>query len=102
MLVGVNDQFFFREELKRAIALDIDGIAKVAIRGWKHRNDDAVLMVVSRFFNSLADCKFGHRELLSGIVDAIIRTNWLTDLKQMGRCLFQRQRADLKLRHVRP
>jgi hypothetical protein len=60
----VNDQFFFREELERAIALHIDGVAKVAVRGREHRNDDAAFVVVSRFVDSLTDRKFGHRELL--------------------------------------
>jgi hypothetical protein len=81
----VNDQFFFREELERAIALHIDSVAKVAVRGWKHRNDDAAFVVVSRFVDSLADRKFGHPRTPSGIVGAIIPTNWLTDLKQTPR-----------------
>jgi hypothetical protein len=62
--VGVDDQFFFRKELERTIALHIDGIAKIAIRGWKDGNDDAVFMIVGRFFNPFANRKFGHHELL--------------------------------------
>jgi hypothetical protein len=63
-LAGVNDQLFLGEELERAVALHIDGIAEVAVRGRKHGDDDAGFMVVGRFIDLLANCKFGHRELL--------------------------------------
>jgi hypothetical protein len=63
-LVGVDDQFFFREKLQRAISFHIDGIAKVAVRGWKHGDDDAAFVVVGGFVDPLANGKFGHRELL--------------------------------------
>jgi hypothetical protein len=81
----VNDQFFFRKELERAVALHIDGVAKIAVRGWKDGNDDAAFMIVGRFFNPFANLKFGHRELLSESFGAIIRPNWLTDLKHVRR-----------------
>jgi hypothetical protein len=32
-LVGVNDQFFLVEKLQRAIALHIDGVAKITVGG---------------------------------------------------------------------
>jgi hypothetical protein len=63
-LAGVNDQFFLGKELERAIALHVDGVAKIAIRCRKHGNDDAGFMVVGRFIDLLANRKFGHRELL--------------------------------------
>jgi hypothetical protein len=62
-LIGVNDQFFFREELERAIALHIDRVAKIAVRGRKDGNDDAGFMIVGRFINRFANRKFGHHEL---------------------------------------
>jgi hypothetical protein len=83
--VGVDDQFLFRKELQRAVALGIDGIAKIAVRGGKDGNDDAAFMIVGRFFNPFANLKFGHRELLSESFGAIIRPNWLTDLKHVRR-----------------
>jgi hypothetical protein len=65
-LAGVNDQFFFGEELERAIALHVHGVAKFAVRRRKHGDDDAAFMVVGRFIDLLSNRKFGHRELLPG------------------------------------
>jgi hypothetical protein len=61
----VNDQFFFREKLERAIALHVDRIPEIAVSGWKNGYDDAFFMIVSRSLNPLAYRKFGHREVLS-------------------------------------
>jgi hypothetical protein len=60
----VNDQLFLGKELERAIALHIDGVAEVAVLGRKHGDDDAGFVVVGRFVDRLANCKFGRRELL--------------------------------------
>jgi hypothetical protein len=79
----VNDQFFFREELERAIALHIDRVPKIAVSGWKNGDDDALFMIVGRLFNPFAYRKFCHRELLSDSSGAIIPPKWLTDLKQL-------------------
>jgi hypothetical protein len=98
----VDDQFFFGEELERAIALHIDGIAKIAVRGWKDGDDDAAFMIVRRFVDPFANRKFGHRELLSGIVGAIIPTNWLTDLKQVRRGSGAYFDGSLGLKKLRP
>jgi hypothetical protein len=83
-LAGMNDEFFFVEKLQRAISFDIDGIAKVAVRGRKHGNHGAGLMVIGCLVDPLADCKLRHRELLLESPDRIIRPNWLTDLKHAG------------------
>jgi hypothetical protein len=61
---GVNDQLFLGKKLERAVALHIDGVAKIAVGGRKHGDDDAGFMVVGRFVDLLANRKFGHRELL--------------------------------------
>jgi hypothetical protein len=84
-LIGVNNQLFFREELERAVTFHIDRVPKITVSGWKNGNDDPLFMVVGCLLNPLAYCKFGHRELLSESSGAIIRPNWLTDLKQTAR-----------------
>jgi hypothetical protein len=81
-LVGVNDQLFFGEELKRAVTFHVDGVAILAVLGRKDGNDDAIFMAVSRFFDPFADRKFCHSELLSQSSACIIAPNWLTHLKQ--------------------
>jgi hypothetical protein len=81
----VDHQLFFREKLQRTIAFHIDGVSKVAVLGRKYRNNDAVFMVVGRFVDPLADRKFGHPRTPYGIVGAIIRPKWLTDLKHKRR-----------------
>jgi hypothetical protein len=83
-LVGVDDQFFFREELERAITLHIDRIPEISLSGRKNGYDDPLFVIVGRVLNSLAYRKFGHREPLSESSGAIINPNWLTHLKQRG------------------
>jgi hypothetical protein len=83
-LVGVDDQFFFREELERAITLHIDRIPEITLSGRKNGYDDPLFVIVGRLLNSLAYRKFGHREPLSESSGAIINPNWLTHLKQTG------------------
>jgi hypothetical protein len=83
-LVGVDDQFFFREELERAITLHIDRIPEISLSGRKNGYDDPLFVIVGRLLNSLAYRKFGHREPLSESSGAIINPNWLTHLKQRG------------------
>lgn len=83
-LVGVDDQFFFREELERAITLHIDRIPEITLSGRKNGYDDPLFVIVGRLLNSLAYRKFGHREPLSESSGAIINPNWLTHLKQRG------------------
>jgi hypothetical protein len=85
-LIGVDDQFFFREELERAITLHIDRIPEITLSGRKNGYDDPLLVIVGRLLYSLAYRKFGHREPLSESSGAIIRPNWLTYLKQTGPC----------------
>jgi hypothetical protein len=88
-LVGVDDQFFFREELERAIALHIDRVPKITVSGRENGNDDALFMIVGRLFHPLAYRKFGHRELLSESSGMIIAPIWLTHLKQNGAAAFE-------------
>jgi hypothetical protein len=76
----MDDQFFLIEKLQRAISLHIDGVSKIAVNRRKHRADDAGLMPVARPIDPLANCKPRHRELLLGIIDPIIPTNWLIHL----------------------
>src|SRR6186997_2915839 len=67
--VSVNDQFFLGEKLERAVAFHIDGVAKMAVGGRKHRNDGAgFMMVVGCFVDLVADCKLCHRKLLSELL----------------------------------
>jgi hypothetical protein len=60
----MDDQFFLVEKLQRTVPFHINGITKVAVRGWKHGNDRAGLMVVGCFIDRLANCKLRHGELL--------------------------------------
>jgi hypothetical protein len=83
-LIGVDDQFFFREELERAIALHVDRIPEITLSGRKNGYDDPLFVIVGRLLYPLAYRKFGHREPLSESSGAIIRPNWLTHLKQTG------------------
>jgi hypothetical protein len=83
-LIGVDDQFFFREELERAIALHVDRIPEITLSGRKNGYDDPLFVIVGRVLYPLAYRKFGHREPLSESSGAIIRPNWLTHLKQTG------------------
>ncbi len=62
--IGVNDQIFFGEKLKRAVPFGIDGIAKMTVRGREHGNDRAALMFVGCFIDPVANCKLRHRKLL--------------------------------------
>jgi hypothetical protein len=70
--IGVNDQVFFGEKLQCAVPFGIDGVAKVAVRGRKHGNDRATLMIVGCFVDPVANCKLRHRKLL--LESAIIPT----------------------------
>jgi hypothetical protein len=58
--VSVNDQFFLGEKLERAVAFHIDGVAKMAVGGRKHRNDAALstLSPIANFAiaNSFRNC----------------------------------------------
>jgi hypothetical protein len=83
-LIGVDDQFFFREELERAITLHIDRIPEITLSGRENGYDDPLFVIVGRLLYPLAYRKFGHREPLSESSGAIIRPNWLTHLKQTG------------------
>jgi hypothetical protein len=76
----MDDQFFLVEKLQRAVPLHIDGVSKIAVYRRKHGTDDAALMPVARSIDPLANCKPRHRELLLGIIDPIIATNWLIHL----------------------
>ena len=80
----MDDQFLFREELERAIALHIDRIPEITLSGRKNGYDDPLFMIVGRLLYSLAYRKFGHCEPLSESSGAIIGPNWLTHLKQTG------------------
>src|ERR1700682_6522293 len=81
--VSVNDQLFLAEKLERAVPFHVDRVAKIAVGGWKHRDDNARLMVVGCFVDLVANCKLRHRKLLYGIVAASIPPKWLTLLKHM-------------------
>ena len=81
-LSGVNDQFFFREELERTVTFHIHGVAVVAVRGREDRNDDAGLTVVARLFNAFANRKFRHDLFLFGNLVGDSPANRLTVLKQ--------------------
>src|SRR6266702_6115916 len=64
--VSVDDQTFLDEELERAVAFHVDRVAKMAVRGRKHRNDSAgLMMVVGCLVDLVANCKLCHRKLLS-------------------------------------
>jgi len=73
----MDDQFFLVEKLQRAVSLHIDGVSKIGVYRRKCGTDDAGLMPVARSIDPLANCKPRHRELLLGIIDPVIPTNWL-------------------------
>src|SRR5258708_7484950 len=62
--IQVKNQFFFAEEIERAVAFGVDGVSEIAFNGWKYGNHDAALVVVGCIVDLLANRKFRHRELL--------------------------------------
>jgi hypothetical protein len=53
----VKNQFFFVEEIERAVAFGADGVAEIAFNGWKYGNRYAALMVVGRIVDLLGGRK---------------------------------------------